>query len=254
MTGQGPFGRGKIWSYLYDLGAQVRDIGHLEAPELLIVGRRKVNHEGVKKLLNRSEGIPLRICSQEMLLAWAMTGVDPNEDPRTGETFIGGHPTLETITEVLGGKWPGTEPIPACGETKSTSDDHESNGTPANGKADGGQFYRPEKSPVKRLGYTVGQHGESRWTRRNILWKAYRTNQDELPGSYPLEYINQWGEAGSGTRLKRIADLLARTCRSFRKQGASYDLAVCHYESDLWWLKRAIYEPRGYGFAWPDPT
>jgi hypothetical protein len=35
-------------------------------------------------------GIPLRISLQEMLLAWAMTGVDPNEDPLAADVFLGG--------------------------------------------------------------------------------------------------------------------------------------------------------------------
>lgn len=69
MNGQGPFRRGKIWSYLHGLGAEVGDISDIDAPEILIVGREDFDKSAIERLLRRREGKQLRICSQEMILA-----------------------------------------------------------------------------------------------------------------------------------------------------------------------------------------
>lgn len=233
MAGQEPFRRGKIWSYLQGLGADVQDIEDAKAPELLVVGRQRVDFGDIERLLSRREGKTLRICSQEMLMAWAMTGVDPNKRPQTTETFTENHPVLREITEILGGKWPGTDPIPS------------------HGRGDGGEFNRPDKSPLKRLGYTVGQSGETRSTRRRALRETYKTEKEDLPGTYPADYLEEWGPAESGARLKRIADHLASSCRNSRKKDGNYGLAIDHWEEDLRWLKRTFYNPLTYGFEWP---
>ncbi len=233
MDGMGPFSRGKIWSYLWDLGAEVQEVGDAHAPDLLVVGQEKVEMENIERLLKRRQGKELRICSQEMLLAWAMTGVDPNKRPQTADTFIDEHPVLLEIVDLLDGKWPGTEAIPSHG----------------NGEGD---FSRPDTSPLKHLGYSVGQNGETSAVRRKALRKAFTTKRDSLPGEYSSEYIEEWGPAESGARLKRIADHIASTCRNFRKRPGNYDLAVEQWEADLRWLKEKYYNPLTYGFAWPE--
>lgn len=235
MDGMGPFSRGKIWSYLRDLGAEVQEVGDTRAPDLLVVGREKVEMENIERLLKRRQGKELRICSQEMLLAWAMTGVDPNKRPQTADTFIDEHPVLTEIVNLLDGKWPGTEPIPSHG----------------NGE---GNFSRPDISPLKHFGYSVGQNGENRSTRRNALRKTFTTKRDSIPGEYSSDYIKEWGPAESGARLKRIADHIASTCRNFQKRHGNYDLAIEQWEADLRWLKKKYYNPLTYGFSWPETT
>ena len=235
MDGMGPFSRGKIWSYLSDLGAEVQGVGDARQPDLLVVGREKVEMENIERLLKRRQGKQLRICSQEMLVAWAMTGVDPNERPQTADSFIDEHPILREIVDLLDGKWPGTEAIPSHG----------------NGEGD---FSRPDTSPLKHFGYSVGQNGENSTTRRKALRKTYTTKRKALPGEYSAEYINKWGPAESGVRLKRIADHIATTCRNFRKRSGNYDLAIEQWEADLRWLKTKYYNPLTYGFTWPETT
>jgi hypothetical protein len=172
-----------------------------------------------------------------MLLAWSMTGIDPNRRPQTANSFVEGHPGLEMVRSELEERWPGTDPLP----------------DPGSGAGEGD--YGPDQSPLSRLGYSVGQNGESRPERRRVLTRAYELELDSLPGSYPEEYIQEWGPAESGQRLKRIADHLAANCRSFRQnQGGDYSLAIDQWEADLSWLKRQFYNPTTYGFRWPSPT
>jgi hypothetical protein len=235
VAGKNPFSRGKIWSYLNDLEAEAKYLKDIKAPDLLVLGRSWVDDSEkrlTKRLLKRRQGERLRICSQEMLLAWAMTGIDPNKRPETADTFVEGHPALEFVLEELGDRWPGTDPIPTSGGN--------------------GDFEGPTKSPLKRLGYEVGQSGASKSKRRSLLRKTYRKPLDDLPGNYPQEYIQKWGPGESGKRLQRIANHLAANCRNFRKRDGNYGLAIDHWEEDLEWLKQKYYYPLTYGFEWPN--
>lgn len=233
MEGMGPFSRGKIWSYLWELGAEVSEIDDATGPDVLVLGRERVNMDATCRLLRRREGKRLRICSQEMLLGWSMTGVDPNKRPQTVDTFIEGHPALESVRSYLDGRWPGTDPIPSSGGGET------------------GEF-GPQESPLVRLGYTVGQDGLGRRSRRDLLQEAYELELDSLPGDYTEEYIEEWGPAESGARLKRIANHLAANCRNFRGRKNDYSLAISHWEEDLEWLREKLYNPLTYGFTWPE--
>ena len=233
MEGMGPFSRGKIWSYLWDLGAEVSELEDAASPDVLVLGRERVDMNATCRLLRQREGERLRICSQEMLLGWSMTGVDPNKRPQTVDTFIEGHPALESVRSYLDGRWPGTDPIPSSGEGEA------------------GEF-GPKESPLVRLGYTVGQDGLGRPSRRDLLHEAYELELDSLPGNYTEEYIEEWGPAESGVRLKRIANHLAANCRNFRGRENDYSLAISHWEEDLRWLEEEFYNPLTYGFTWPE--
>jgi len=233
MEGMGPFSRGKIWSYLWDLGAEVSEIEDASAPDLLILGRERFSDKSVRRLLQRREGKRLRICSQEMLLAWSMTGVDPNERPQTVETFIEGHPALELVKETLEDKWPGTGPIPARG----------------GGDA---EFDGPEKSPLARLGYSVGKTGADQSRRRDALEKTFAAEKQDFPGTYPPGYLGKWGAAKTGSRLQQIAQHIASNFRTSRRKDDDFDTAIRHWESDLQWLKENFYHPLSYGFRWPE--
>lgn len=235
VAGKQPFSRGKIWSYLRDMGVQTEKIGDISAPELLVVGRKPVEDfekQEIRRLLKQRRGERLRICSQEMLLAWSMTGIDPNKRPQTVETFIEGHPALSRIKEQLSGQWPGTDVIPSDGDRE-------------------GDFSGPDESPLKRLGYSVGQNGEPQSIRRRVLRDTYNAGRESFPGEYPQAYLDEWGPAESGARLKRIADHIASNCRTFKRQDGNYDLAIDQWERDLQWLKQQYYSPLTYGFEWP---
>ncbi|MCS3616301.1 hypothetical protein [Salinibacter ruber] len=233
MEGIGPFGLGDLWIYLRELGAKVQEVGNISDPDLLVVGREKVGLNDIRQLLKKKQGERLRICSQEMLLAWAMTGVDPNSRPETADTFVDEHPILTEITDLLEGKWPGTEPIPYHGNSE-------------------GDIVRPDTSPLGHLGYSVGHSGENRARRREALRKGFKMEKTSLPGEYSTRYIEKWGPAESGARLKRIADHIATHCRNNKNNPADYDLAIEQWEADLGWLKKKYYSPLTYGFTWPE--
>lgn len=236
VAGKSPFRRGKILSYLWDLEIETKYLGDIDAPDLLVLGRTWVEgreKDGVERLLKNRQGKQLRICSQEMLLAWAMTGVDPNERIQTVETFIEGHPALEFVEKILEDRWPGTDPIPFHGDGEA-------------------EFDRPDKSPLKHFGYSVGESGNSRSQRRSALEKTYVTERESLPGTYPDEYISEWGPAESGARLQRIAGHLASNCRTFHQRDRNYQVAISDWEDDLRWLKETFYNPLSYGFEWPE--
>jgi hypothetical protein len=235
ITGQEPFRRGKIWSYLSGLGAKVRNVGELSATELLVLGREGFDKDPIRNLLRNRRGKVLRICSQEMLLAWAMTGVDPNRDPDTAQTFISGHPGLSFVASMLKNRWPGTDALPSS--------------------AGAFQFDGPDKSPLKRLGYTTGKtNGLPRSKRRSLLRTAFELKRSELPGRYPEWYLQEWGAAKSQSRLKKLADKLSSNCRTFRRrEDKDFEEAITHWENDLAWLKETFYNPFTYDFDWPRP-
>lgn len=222
-------------SYLWNLGAKTKYLGDLDEPDVLVVGRSWVEEDEkpqTKHLLNQRRGERLRICSQEMLLAWSMTNADPNRRPRTAQTFVDGHPGLEFVSEFLGGKWPGTDPLPSFG---------------AEGEAD----YGPDKSPLSRLGYKTGRKGASKSKRRSVLRKVFELDLSSFPPGFSDDYLNEWGPIKSGVRLERMAIQLAAPCRSFRKKTGDYSLAISQREDDLAWLKEECYHPLGYTFSWP---
>lgn len=240
VVGKNPFNRGKMQSYLWDLGVEAKYLREISRPEVLVLGRSWVEdqeeHE-VRRLLSQRRGQKLRICSQEMLLAWSMTGTDPNRRPQTAEPFVEGHPALEMIRAEMEGRWPGTDPLPS----------------PGSGTGDG--EYGPDESPLSRLGYSTGKTGKGRSERRKILRRAYRMALGDFPGDYPEEYIQEWGPAESGKRLKRIADHLAANCRNFKSnRGGDYSTAIDQWEQDLKWLKQRYYVSTTYGFRWPSPS
>lgn len=238
VAGKNPFRRGKVFSYLQGFDVEAKYLGEIEAPDLLVVGRSWVENQEkqkIKSLLRRRQGKRLRLCSQEMLLAWAMTGIDPNKRPQTAETFFDGHAGLEFIKGQLGDLWPGTDPLPSSGT------------------GEGGEF-GPDESPLKRLGYEVGNTGKQTAKRREILREAYERNLEAFPGKYPEQDLDEWGPAKSGARLKRMADHIAGLCHSFRGRDRDFSTAIDDYESDLAWLKREYYSPLTYGFRWPDTT
>lgn len=223
-------------SYLWNLGVEAKYLGDLEAPEVLVVGRSWVGEDEkpqTKRLLNQRRGERLRICSQEMLLAWSITDVDPNRRPPTTQTFVDGHPILEFITEFLGGEWPGTEPLPGFGDGEEANFDE-------------------KESPLHRFGYRTGQKGKSKSERRRILQEFYELGLSSFSSEYSDEYLSEWGTARSGVRLERMAIQLAATCRGFKKnRGGDYSLAISQREEDLDWLKEELYHPMDYGFSWP---
>lgn len=236
ISGHVPFSHNSIRKYLEKFGTEVWDIrGEYENPDLLVVGQKNHRKGAIPDFLAEQRGTPLRICSQEMLLSWIYTGYDPNQDRESVGQFIERHPTLKRIRELLEGKWPDTGNVPAV-------------------RGDGGSSLEMEveESALKRLGYETGSTGKNAPERREILREAFNCPLGEFPGTYPADYFNDWGRAGSGRRLEQIAHLVAYHCRLFKQQQNPPEQAIEDREADLEWLKRNLYPPLTYTFDWPD--
>ena len=73
-----------------------------------------------------------------------------------------------------------------------------------------------EHGLLKFLGYQVGQKGALKTERWSILDYVY--NNDILPRVHSVEYMDEWGKAKTGRRLKKMADSLATFARNAKRK------------------------------------
>lgn len=232
LTGQGPFGRGKVWSYLHDFDIAASAPGDNLSPDVLIIGRENYDEQGIKRLVEARRGKTLRICSQEMMLGWVLTGEDPNRDIELVRKLIDDHSGLQLVRELLEGAWPTTGVIPST-----------SNGSQ--------EFDKPEKGPLKRMGYKVGRSGHPAYRRRKALSKAFETPRQQFPGRYPSGYLGDWGRPRSSQRLSKIARSIAGFCTTAQSRSNPPHAAIEDWKEDLAWLKKEYYNALTYSFRWP---
>lgn len=239
LSGHGPFKRGKLWTYLRDhFEITVGSIEEIDDPDLLVLGWRDSPKKAIRSFLKDQQGDPLRICSQEMLLSWIYTGVDPNSHPECLGQYIEGHAMLEYVRDLLQGRWPETGEIPPVASE-------------AEGKAK--ISAGAEEGPLKRFGYSVGQTGRPRTKRRKALRRAFSRSLDGFPGNFSDDYLREWGAARSGKRLEKIARSIASFCRNAKRRKNPPIQAIGEWENDLEWLKNELYHPLSFGFNWPSP-
>lgn len=236
VNGDGPFKREIVWTYLNDQGVKVDEIDdHGKDPDLLVLGQTGYSGS-VSSFLSRQEGTSLRICSQEMLLSWMYSGRDPNDYRECLSQFIEGHRALECVREALDGKWPGTDVMPTVS---------------AQAKANDLFVGAASESPLKHVGYTTGKRGNEESERRHHLETAFYLPLGEFPGEYKQGDLEKWGTAGSGLRLKKMAEHIAFQCQMEKKQDNPSWVAIDHWEADLEWLRDQFFSPTTFGFDWP---
>jgi hypothetical protein len=99
---------------------------------------------------------------------------------------------------------------------------------------------------LSTVGYHVGVNGLSSSVRQRILERIYR---DELPRSFPKEYLAEWGQTATASRLRKLANTIAALTRNMKRRspGAA---ATDDWEMDLGMLKRRFYDGK-YDFPWP---
>lgn len=226
VEGSGPFGREDFTGFLEELGVDV--VAASGATEVLVVGRDGWSEDTLATVVDGRSGRRLRIYSQEMLLAFAASGADPfHEGREVVERYGRGHAGLQHLT-TIGFDWP-TTVVYQSGEDLT----------------DEGW---PDESPLRRLGYRVGEDAPDRAERRELLEIALTS---PLPEVASPSYMEKWGQPGSEVRLERIATHLASLCRSFRgRDGEADSPAVARYEDDLEWLEEMHYRSR-FAFEWP---
>ncbi len=109
IIGSGPFDLKALLFLLLNVLSPggVVNIKMSEEPEIILVGRQE--WEAIDILLQRRIGKKVRVYSQEMFLAWVLSGCDPFDlEPEEIRGLAGNHPALDYLEHVAGFDWPTT--------------------------------------------------------------------------------------------------------------------------------------------------
>ena len=99
------------------------------------------------------------------------------------------------------------------------------------------------------MGYRVGINGLSDFQRRDLLSAIY---EESLVQCGSPEYMAEWGDNSTSTRLQKLANCLATFTRNAkRRHFAGLAQSIQNWEDDLSFLKKSYYDGR-YSFDWPD--
>jgi hypothetical protein len=231
LIGDGPWPLDNFTELLQDLGFEIWQNGCDESIEVVVVGRENWFEVDIDNQITARDGKALRIYPQELFIALLAMQADPFEiaPEESLLEFVREHPLFDYL---FGQEFPWPD---------STYDE-----APPATISDG--FDREDtSSPLYTLGYSVAQQkGLMPSVRRNLLSHALSTNS--LPWCVSDEYMDDWGQAGTRRRLRRIAWHLNMLARRSKKI-TSHKEAVAKWESDLLWLKK-FYKPL-HRFRWP---
>ena len=223
----------------------IKTVGEMEVyqldaeTEILIVGREawQYKKEAFEELLDSREGKQLKIYSQEMFLAYWITGQDPFEDIEVALSFAEGHPALEYFQSLPRVDWVNTK----------------ISLTTNGGKL---EIEKPTIGVLKHAGYVVGKtKGLSPEERQKILRKVFDSQLYEIlsekyvrecRNNYP-HYLDEWGSAKSERRLIKMRDFIASGYRNQKRAG--HDEASSDYEDDLEWLRMNFHKGH-FKFDW----
>jgi hypothetical protein len=169
---------------------------------------------------------PCKIYSQEMLLAYAITGRDPFDAPREVLlAFAEGHPALQYLLnfEVSYFDWPAME-------VKGGSDSDF-------------EYDLKSEGMLGAFGYHAGKSGKPKAERHEALERAFDTPPGKLPQIKNKESLEKWRATpqGSCDRLSRIAwyiggFLWRKDYPKYQKNPKGYRKLIDDYKSDLDWL------------------
>ena len=229
LIGDGPWPIDNFTDLLSDLGFEVWQSGCKSNIEVVIVGRENWSKPVIDGQIEERDGDSLRIYPQELFILLLAIQADPLVFADTDALlkFVDGHPVFEYLFSQEF-PWPET-----------TFED----GPPATiGEGFDGE---DASSPLYKMGYSVAQQvALSAMKRREVLDETYA--EENLPWCISDEYMEDWGQPNSRTRLRRIAWHLHLMTKRFRRHAE----AVSRWESDLDWLKQTYYKPI-HRFRWP---
>ena len=229
LLGDGPWPIDQFSSLLQELGFEVWQDGCDSEIEVVIVGRDNWSESVVDDQIEERDGETLRVYPQELFVLLLAMKADPfvHVDRESLLKFVDGHPVFDYL---LNQEFPWPE---------SSFED----GPP--GTVGEGFDAEDASSPLYKMGYSVAQQAAlSQSTRHELLEKTYA--KDTLPWCISDEYMEDWGDANSRKRLRRIAWHLYLMTKRFKR----HEEAVARWESDLSWLKRTHYKP-AHRFRWP---
>lgn len=207
-----------------------------------IVGRVGWNEEALIDFveLHIANDMPCKIYSQEMLAAYAITGVDPFDAPREVLlAFAEGHPALQYLLDYTINDFDWPTMMPRSGNTSSFDYDLKNKGM------------------LGAFGYSAGVNGKNKNDRHTALKRALSTPPNSLPHIENKESLRKWqaSEANSCARLHLIAWYIWGRWNTnypkYEKNPESYRQLIDDYESDLNWLKKKYYQNCKHRITWP---
>lgn len=229
LVGDGPWPIDNFTELLQEIGFEVWQNGCDTDIEVVIVGRENWSESVIDAQIEERDGESLRVYPQELFVMLLAMQADPLEiaDPESLLKFVDGHPVFEYLFN---------QEFP-CPETAFED------GPPATiGEGFDGE---DASSPLYKMGYSVAQQVALTPSRRHDLLEETYV-EESLPWCISDEYMEDWGEANSRKRLRRIAWHLHLMTKRFKRHME----AVARWESDLDWLKRTYYKPI-HRFRWP---
>ena len=112
----------------------------------------------------------------------------------------------------------------------------------------------PNAGLLSCMGYHVGQKGQPRRVRRQMLLQVF---SHELPPLNSSGYMDEWCTPRSAGRLRKIAESLAAFARNAKRRNAkTMQHAINDWENDLEYLYNKLYI-RKFGtndIDWPSPS
>jgi hypothetical protein len=120
---------------------------------------------------------------------------------------------------------------------------------PSSEALDGDQF-AVQQGLLSSIGYRVGQQGAYSHERRDILDQVYNRR---LPQVHSAEYMSEWSEPKTATRLRKLAYSLAALTKNAKGRATPMlAKAISEWEADLEYLRVKYYAGRYDGsFRWP---
>jgi hypothetical protein len=101
------------------------------------------------------------------------------------------------------------------------------------------------------LDYRVGANGEHSRARQAILSRVFESS---LPPVFDKAYMDEWGQNGTASRLRKMAESIAAFARNAKRRDADrLDQAIRQWEQDLSFLHDRYYVGKFF-FGWPSTT
>jgi chromosome segregation ATPase len=204
---------------------------------IFIVGESGVDIDCLAEQMHaaETEGMNVRLFSQELWLLYLMTGVDPTTLP--AELLVDeigmSHPVISAF---IGGNWN----WPRLIETKEP-------------RGGGGEEVEASGvSPLGAFGYTVRASESAEGRRRNLraFFECSNISQYFDPENHGQAYRAKWGTALSPTRLKAMVHLISWLMRG-RGKSPAMKAAGERWRSDLEWMRRNLAPLVKTKFTWP---
>ncbi len=222
-SGSGPYEESTFDEIMKKMGVACYNLG---ASDVIILGRQAWDEDKLEECLESYRGCALRIYSQEMFLAYAVTQEDPYDNESLLLELGNDHPALQSILD-WGFDWPTTNIVPGRDDIEETD--------------------WPQEGLLSVMGYHVGGSGIGVYSRHEILDSIMLKH---VPNVQSPEYMQEWGEPKTGTRLKKLANTIASFVRNAKRRTNPPEEAIDDWKNDLAWLKEKYYNNR-YRFRWP---